>query len=198
VTVGITASADTAVVGDQVEYSATVTDNGPLQAAAVTLDLRPPEGAQLVSVASPDGACTSLGWLARCSFTRLADGASATATLVVRVTQTGLASARARAAFDGCISAACGSALLRDPNPANGAAAAIVSVLATRPPARRAAPGLQLLARLPDGVHPAAAAVPALRRYPYRNFPVPHSIPNADPQSLDGNDDGIGCTFDDY
>jgi hypothetical protein len=33
---------------------------------------------------------------------------------------------------------------------------------------------------------------------PYKNFQVLHDTPSNDPQHLDNNFDGVGCTFDDY
>jgi len=33
---------------------------------------------------------------------------------------------------------------------------------------------------------------------PWKDFPVLHTVPNADPQHLDGDNDGFGCTKNDY
>jgi uncharacterized repeat protein (TIGR01451 family) len=194
VAVAVEASAEQAVVGERVTYTVSLVNHGPLPAPNVVLDLRPPLGSTLVS---GPASCRAKGWLATCAFGRLGYDARATATFVVELGRSGPASTRAAVRFDWCARADCGSTPLLDRNARNREAAALVTVLAAAPP-----PGAPRTA----GCHPSypTACIPypppdlACADIPHRDFHVRRDIPGADPHSFDGNEDGIGCQFDDY
>ena len=88
--VGVTISApETAGVGADVTYTIVVTNHGPVDATGVTLSDPLPTAATLVSRTTTRGTCT--GTLSvSCTLGSLRAGASATVTLVVRFTTTGL------------------------------------------------------------------------------------------------------------
>src|SRR5207248_6119846 len=68
--VGVTmkGSADPLLIDDRIEYTATITNQGPLTALNVTIDVRPGSEAQYVSADSPDGKCNSQLWDGNCWF----------------------------------------------------------------------------------------------------------------------------------
>jgi Domain of unknown function DUF11 len=178
-------------------YTATVRNQGPLGVRDVALDLRPPASVRLVSAASADGACTASGWVALCSFAALADGGTATATFVVEAGASGTIATRAHVRFAGCAVVACGSAPLQDPVPDNNETASLVAV------GTAASGGGGADARC-DTYHYPTVCIPKPPPFlhcadvPYRAFYVPRGIPDPDPHGLDGDQDGIGCTRDDY
>ena len=179
--------------GDEVTYLAHVTNLGPLPATRVALELRPPDSAELGAVSSTGGKCTAQGWLGSCAFGTIPSGTTIAARFAVRLTATGLASTRVTTQFTSCLRAACARQPLHDSNLENNATAALTSVTTGEP-------GGQL------GCSPSYPTVcippppPDLNcaDIPFRNFRVLRDIPDADPHDLDGNHDGIGCTFDDY
>lgn len=194
--VDIVASADQAVVGERVTYTVTIVNHGPLAAPNVVLELRPPLSARLVSADSA-GTCRIQSWLATCAFARLGYDATAKATFAVELGRAGPVSTRAAARFDWCVRATCGSSPLLDRNPRNSERAALTTALAEHPQ-----PG----APRAGGCHPSypSACIPypppdlACADIPHRDFHVRRDVPDPDPHSFDGNEDGIGCQFDDY
>ena len=141
--VGVTGPGQ-AVVGERVEYAATVRNRGPLAAPRVTLELRPSRSSTLLSAAAPGGACTMTTWLAVCSFGAVKPGAIVRATLVVRAERPGSTFARAAARFEWCLRARCGTAPVHDAETANDEKIALTLVGArslAAGSAGRAAPG---------------------------------------------------------
>jgi uncharacterized repeat protein (TIGR01451 family) len=179
--------------GDEVTYLAHVTNLGPLPATRVALELRPPDSAVLGAVSSTGGKCADRGWLATCAFGTIPRGTTVTGKFTVRLTTAGLASTRVATRFVSCLRAGCARRPLHDSNLENNATAALTIVTT-------GGPGGKL------GCHPSYPTVcsppppPDLNcaDIPFRNFRVLRDIPDADPHDLDGNHDGIGCTFDDY
>lgn len=182
-------------VNDPVTYTITASNAGPLTADHLQLELRPAAGAKVVSVDSPQGACAKRDWVANCALDGLRAGATATVTLLVQPSKTGTLSARADAAVLGCINTNCGSAPLQDPNLDNDEAAALTTIVPG---------GGGSAARICDPSYPTVCIPPpppdldCADIAPLREFKVLHDIPNGDPHHLDGNNDGIGCQFDDY
>ncbi len=92
VAVTLSASSSSAVINNDLTYTATVTNNGPGTATGVTLDDSLPSGVTLVSATSSLGSVdTSSTTDVNASFGDLAGGASATVTIVVKPTQYGQA-----------------------------------------------------------------------------------------------------------
>ena len=90
--VTVTASADTVLVKKQVTFTATVTNNGPQDAAGVALSLVPPANADIISVTPSQGSC-SIDFLGdyECLLGPLAAGSTATVTLVAEPQKDGFA-----------------------------------------------------------------------------------------------------------
>jgi hypothetical protein len=139
--------------------------------------------------------CASKAWVANCAVDELRSGATAIFTLVVRSTRPGTLSARADSTVVGCFSAGCGSRPLQDSNLENDEAAALTTVVAGGGGAgqRICDPGYPTVC-----IPPPPPDLDCADIVPLKNFRVLHDIPNADPHHLDGNNDGIGCQFDDY
>ena len=179
--------------GDEVTYLAHVTNLGPLPAARVALELRPPDTAVFGAVTSTAGKCATSDWLGTCAFGTIPSGTTVTAKFTVRLTTVGLASTRVAARFVSCLRAACARRPLHDSNLENNATAALTSVTTGGSEGKL-------------GCHPSYPTVcippppPDLNcaDIPFRNFRVLRDIPDADPHDLDGTHDGVGCTFDDY
>jgi uncharacterized repeat protein (TIGR01451 family) len=83
-----TDSPDPVTVGNNLTYTITVTNNGPSAATGVTVSDTLPPGETFVSVTPSQGSCTGTSAIS-CALGSLANGASATVTLVVTPTQTG-------------------------------------------------------------------------------------------------------------
>jgi uncharacterized repeat protein (TIGR01451 family) len=123
---GTTATADLSVakadapdpvtVGDNVTYTITVTNNGPVAADGVIVTDALPAGATLVSASASQGSCSGTTTVS-CSLGSLANGASATVTIVVTTTAVGPLSNTATAA-----------ATTADPSSANNSATATTTV----------------------------------------------------------------------
>ncbi|MCL5959431.1 MAG: DUF11 domain-containing protein, partial [Chloroflexi bacterium] len=77
------ASPNPATVGTNLTYTIDVTNNGPSPATGVTLTDTLPSGVLFRSVSSSQGSCTGMSTIT-CSLGSLANGASATVTVVVR------------------------------------------------------------------------------------------------------------------
>jgi uncharacterized repeat protein (TIGR01451 family)/CSLREA domain-containing protein len=75
-------------IGEQVTYTATVTNKGPNSATGIALTNALPAGATLVSVRPSRGSCTSTGAVV-CALGELADQATATVTIVATPTAAG-------------------------------------------------------------------------------------------------------------
>lgn len=84
-----TASSSTLMPGDNVTFSASVKNNGPDGATAVTLTDTLPDGTTLVSNTPSQGSCSLAGSTLSCNLGQLANGATATLDLVVTVTKSG-------------------------------------------------------------------------------------------------------------
>ena len=179
--------------GDQVVYLAHVTNLGPLAARSVALELRPPDSAELGAVSSTGGKCAASGWLGTCAFGTIPSGTTVTARFVVRLTAKGLASTRVAAQFVSCLRATCARKPLHDSNLENNATAALTSVTTGEPGGQAGCDPSYPTVCIPSPPPDLNCA-----DIPFRNFRVLRDIPNADPHDLDGNHDGVGCTFDDY
>lgn len=126
ITVSGTSAADLAVakadapdpvtIGENVTYTITVTNNGPDTATGVTVTDPLPAGSALVSASASQGSCSGTTTVS-CDLGSLANGASATVTIVVMTTAVGTLSNTAAA-----------SASTADPTSANNAASAATTV----------------------------------------------------------------------
>lgn len=183
---------DNAVVGKKVTYTIVAKNTGPLTARHIFLELR--SSATLASADSPDATCAAKGWFASCSIDAARPGGSATVTLVLEPARPGTLSVHGDVSLDGCIAARCGTAPLHDPNLENDEAAALTLVAAGDGPATRVCdPGYPTIC-----IPPPPPDLDCAEIVPLKKFRVLHDIPNADDHHLDGNNDGIGCQFDDY
>jgi uncharacterized repeat protein (TIGR01451 family) len=81
-------SPDPVTVGNNLTYTITVTNNGPSAATGVNVSDTLPAGETFVSVKPSQGSCTGTSTIT-CALGSLANGSSATVTLVVTPTQTG-------------------------------------------------------------------------------------------------------------
>jgi|SRR5579872_2893192 len=204
-------SAETANVGTLISYTATVTNAGPLAAQDVNLDVRAPAGNPFETAAGVTShtICTAKSWYATCDILTLAPGETATATFTGDAVQEGVVTASAFVRLTPCVKEACGDAPLHDTNLQNNRVGTFTTVLAagaTAPPTARKIP----LDHWVDGAgcdpHYPTVCIPS---YPpkvdcadlsFRAFKTLHTpTPTTpDPQSLDNDFDGIGCTFNDY
>jgi uncharacterized repeat protein (TIGR01451 family) len=89
VAIAKTASAPIALVGDTVIYGLTITNNGPDDAADVTVTDPLPAGGTFVSATPSSGTCQIAAGTLACNLGSLAPGASATIQLQVTLTQAG-------------------------------------------------------------------------------------------------------------
>lgn len=212
VAVELASSPAVATVGQQVLYTATVTNAGPLTATNVRLDVRAPDGSLFDAAASEAGGsrCTTKGWYATCTFDRLDPHGTASATFTLIAAKTGAFSAKALVRLNGCTRAACGNAPLHDANVENDRTGAFTSIRDAPPPGTAPGPPHQI----PldhwvdrgncDAHYPGVCIAPVppdldCADLSFRQFRVLHDGPTTpDPHSLDNNLDGIGCQFDDY
>jgi uncharacterized repeat protein (TIGR01451 family) len=103
-------------LGVNVNYTLTVTNNGPVAASGVVGSLPLPAGASLVSSVASQGSCASSA-VVTCALGNIATGATATVNLSLHPTQAGTLSATASV-----------SGNEPDPNPANNTASASTSL----------------------------------------------------------------------
>ena len=203
--IGVTmkGSADPLLIDDRIEYTATITNQGPLTAPNVTIDVRPGSEAAYVSADTPNGKCNTEIWDGTCFFGAVPPGATVTATFLLDVVGPGTLATRATVRFTGCIRSACGSAPLDDSDLTDNHTAVLTTVLDQHaPPPGTPRPKLPPTTNC-DPSYPTVCIPPPppvlhCADLPWRDFPVLHTVPNADPQHLDGDNDGFGCTKDDY
>lgn len=198
VTLGVTPNPVS--IGGRLTYTVAVSNRGPLAAPRVELELRPPAGVELLSAQSPDGACAAESWLGTCAFSALAADGTATATFLAEVTTAGAISTRAAIRLAGCIRASCGAAPLHDANLRNDETAALVTArdATSSTPGSSPPPAGGCHPSYPDTCIPPPPPDLDCADIPYRDFYVRRDPPDADPHILDGNEDGVGCQFDDY
>ena len=111
--VTLTASPEPVLVGDQLTYTATVGDTGPMRAPDATLRETLPAGVTFVSATASQGSCAQAEGVVTCTLGAIEKGANATATVVVSPTQAGALA----------VSAAV-SGTRQDPNQSNDSASA--------------------------------------------------------------------------
>ncbi|MBN1286228.1 MAG: DUF11 domain-containing protein [Anaerolineae bacterium] len=75
------------IVGDQLTYTLTVTNDGPADAAGVTATDTLPSGVTVGEITPSQGTCNAEGGVVTCDLGSLASGASATITIVVQTPQ---------------------------------------------------------------------------------------------------------------
>ena len=112
-----TSSAATAVVGDQITYTLTVTNNGPSDATTATVIDDLPDAVTYVSATPSQGSCVEASSVVTCNLGNLALDATATIQIVVTVNAEGTVQNSASV-----------SATEFDPTPANSTAVADVAV----------------------------------------------------------------------
>jgi len=193
VAAALTPVKDVVATGANAMFALELTNKGPLAAPEVTVDLRPPAGSSFVSVDVSAGTCAIHGWHAQCSLTSLAPGASANGTVVVTTTQSGTLAVRAAEKFAWCTRPPCGSTPVADWNRQNDIAGGFLAVGDTG-----TAPPVLCAESYPTVCVPPPPPRLECNDIPYKNFQVRRDVPSADPQHLDNNGDGVGCTFDDY
>ncbi len=113
---------DPATVGQDVTYTATITNHGPGEATDVVLTNTLAGAATVVSATTSQGSCTPAGPTVVCSLGTLASGAAATVTIVAVPSALGLLSDTATVAAEG-----------PDPNPANDSATETTNVTNSPP-----------------------------------------------------------------
>lgn len=189
----LTPAKDVVATGANATFALGVTNKGALAAAGIAVDLRPPAGSSFVSVDAAGGSCRIAGWHATCVFASLAPGATASGTVVVTTLRAGTLAVRAAEKFAWCTRAPCGSTPVADSNRQNDIAGGFLAVgdLGTPPPV------------LCADSYPTVCVPPPPPRLecndiPFKNFQVRRDVARPDPQHLDNNEDGVGCTFDDY
>ena len=112
-----TDDADPVDVGDNITYTVTVSNNGPDDATGVSLMDTLPASVNFVSATPSQGMCAEAGGLVTCNLGALANGNSATITIVVTTTANALITNTATVTADGA-----------DTNPANNQASQTTSV----------------------------------------------------------------------
>jgi uncharacterized repeat protein (TIGR01451 family) len=175
--------------GSNASFDVAVTNNGPLTAPGVALDLRPPTDSSFVTVTPTTGTCTIEGYHAECALGTMAPSASTHVNVVVTTATSGVIATRAFVKYAWCARYPCGSTPVADSNRQNDVGGGFAAVGDAGAP----------LPVLCDPSYPTICIPPPPPRLecndiPYKNFQV---LP-PDDQHLDNNFDGVGCTFDDY
>jgi endonuclease YncB( thermonuclease family) len=204
-------SSETTNVGKAITYTATVANAGPLPAANVDLDVRSPAGNPFETAAGVTShtICSAKSWYATCEILSLGAGETATMTFTGDARKEGVVSASAVVRLSACASAACGARPLHDPQLENNRVGAFTTVLAAGatggPPSRKIPLDHWVDGGGCDPHYPTVciAAFPPkvdCADLSFRAFKVVHTPTPAtpDPQSLDNDFDGVGCTFNDY
>lgn len=204
-------SSPTANVGKAITYTATIANAGPLAAGNVDLDVRAPAGSPFETAAgvSSHVVCNAKGWYATCRILSIPAGGTVTATFTGDAVKEGVVTASAFVRLGACASASCGETPLHETNLENNRVGTFTQVLAAGQTA--APPGRKIpLDHWVDGAgcdpHYPTVCIPP---YPpkvdcadlsFRAFKTVHTPTSAtpDPQSLDNDFDGVGCTFNDY
>ena len=202
-----------AVVGDNIKYTATITNAGPLAALDVDLDVRAPQGGTFETAASESShaGCVPKGWYATCSFDSIAADGTASAFFTLEAKTEGAASAAALVRISGCVRAACGSRPLHDSNVQNDRNGAFTSIVPKPPPGEPPPPPAQIpvdhwIVGGNCDPHYPGVCIPApppdidCADLSFRSFQVLHepTPKTPDAHSFDNNFDGIACQFDDY
>ncbi|MFQ5900770.1 MAG: DUF11 domain-containing protein [Thermodesulfobacteriota bacterium] len=78
-----TDSPDPAVVGNNITYTVTITNNGPDDATGVTLTDTLPGSVTFISATPDQGSCSEAGGIVTCNIGAMTNGASVTVTIVV-------------------------------------------------------------------------------------------------------------------
>jgi uncharacterized repeat protein (TIGR01451 family) len=121
------AGASAASIGQSVTYTLTARNNGPDPAPGVVVSDALPAGASLVSATPSSGTCSGSSTLS-CNLGTLASGATATVTLVVRMTSVGSKVDTATVGSSALDTAAHSASGAGDPNLANNSASATTAV----------------------------------------------------------------------
>ncbi|MBI1740442.1 MAG: SBBP repeat-containing protein [Candidatus Koribacter versatilis] len=119
-------SPDPVIVGGSLTYTLTVTNSGPDTASSVSLTDTLPGSVVFGSATASQGSCSHSAGIVTCDLGTLANGASATVTIVVATTA---------ASFGTITNTASVSSAENDPNPANNTATEPTTVIDTIPPA---------------------------------------------------------------
>jgi endonuclease YncB( thermonuclease family) len=182
--------------GDYVTYFATVTNNGPLTAPAVKVEVRPGSYQKtMYAVNSPTATCENKNWVGYCTITGIPSGGESTIFITIRPTQAGAMSARATATLVGCAAAQCGSTPLHDSNLLNDRAAQPTII----PGGIYGLPGKECDPSYPTVcLPPPPPDIDCADFAPLRAFPVRRDVADPDPHHLDGDGNGIACEGDDY
>jgi micrococcal nuclease len=211
VSVTLTSNPDTVGVGGRIVYTATVANAGPLPAPDVSLDARAPDGTPFDTAAgvSAHTSCTAHGWYATCDLATIPPGGSVVATFDATAKKESVVSASAVVRLSGCGRAACGQTPIQDTNLANDR----VGVFTTIVPAGAPVTGVPHKLPLDHWVensycdpHYPTVCIPSpppkidCADLSFRAFKTIHypAVNTPDPNALDNDFDGVGCTFNDY
>ncbi|MHB8641541.1 MAG: hypothetical protein ACYDA3_01435 [Gaiellaceae bacterium] len=212
VSVTLKSSPETVGVGGRIVYTATIANAGPLPAANVNLDVRAPDGNPFETAAgiTAHTICTAKGWYATCDILSIPAGGSADVTFTADALKEGVVNASAFVRLDACARAVCGDLPVHDANLVNNRVGAFTTILAAGatapPPTARKIP----LDHWVDGAgcdpHYPTVCIPSpppkvdCADLSFRAFKTLHYPTNntPDPNALDNDFDGVGCTFNDY
>jgi uncharacterized repeat protein (TIGR01451 family) len=120
--VSLSDAPDPVVVNTNLTYSLTITNNGPSSTANVKISTTLPSGTTFVSATASQGSCSGTATVT-CQLNTLANGATATVTVVVAPTATGGLSLTAATSGDES-----------DPTSGNNSATAVTTVSSSAPP----------------------------------------------------------------
>jgi uncharacterized repeat protein (TIGR01451 family) len=182
--VTLTDAPDPVGVGQNLTYTATVTNHGPGDATSVILGDLLPSSVTFVAATASQGTCTQSGRLVICDLGRLVNGASATVTIVVTPTQAGQITNWAGVVSFSQV----------DPNYLNNVAVAVTTVrnsLRLAPTARPGQPardaGAVLLVAGSGGLSTEPAAFDDREQGAAELPPSPLSLPSPSPELKDND-----------